>query len=732
MLQKCAMSSGHSGSGSLTASGAPRFVLRQQGVSMAQVPALETIQTPKAPVSSSYHGVTVTEDYRWLEDAVSGQTRSWTMAQDRRARSYLQNLPFYGAVHRRAGEVLKAESVTYGALQRAGSAYLALKDQPPKQQPFLVVLSDLDDLTDERVLVDPNEIDDSGSTTIDWYQPAPDGGLVAVSLSSHGTEDGTVHVYEMASGERIGVTVPRVHGGTAGGSLAWAGDSSGYWCTRYPSPGERTDEELGFYQDVWYHPLGGSLEDDRRELSAVFTDDRIAENFLSASPDGQWVMDRVQKGDGGEWQVFVRAQTNGDWWLVADVADKVAYAAFGPGALYLLSRLDAPHGKVLRLPLQARATVAHAARTVVPEADVTIEELAVTDTQLWLLDMDGDLSSLRLFDLGGTPAGPVEVPPNCAVGGLTRLDGHEAAYATESFTEPRSWWRASGESAPRRTALMTETRLDFSGFEVSREFATSPDGTRVPVTLIVPPGTPRDGTAPALLTGYGGYGISIKPRFNPSWLLWLERGGVLAVAHIRGGGEYGEEWHHAGRLAAKQNVFDDFAACARSLVESQVTTNERLAIMGGSNGGLLMGAVLTQHPGLARAVVAMVPVMDMLRVELHPNGAFNVAEYGTVENPELFLVMRAYSPYHNVQDGAAYPAVLVTAGEFDPRVDAYHAKKMAARLQAATSSGQPVLLRVEPGGHGPGSSLDQRISELADVYAFLFDRLGINYHAVAD
>jgi prolyl oligopeptidase len=703
---------------------------------IAKASALETIETPKIPVTSSYHEITVTEDYRWLEDAASDQTRSWTMAQDRRARSYLENLPSYGAVRRRAGEILRAESVTYGALRRAGSAYFALKDQPPRQQPFLVVLSGLDDLSGERVLVDPNEIDESGSTTIDWYQPSPDGSLVAVSLSSRGTEDGTVHVYQTSSGRLTGVTVPRVTGGTAGGSLAWAGDSSGFWYTRYPSPGERPAGDAGFYQEVWYHPLGGSLEDDRRELAGVLADDRIAENFLSASPDGQWVMDRVQKGDGGEWQVFVRAQTGGHWWLVSDVSDRVAYAVFGPGALYLLSRLDAPHGKVLRLPLRAGATVAHAAQ-VVPETDVTIEGpaatspnaeggLAVTDTRLWLLDLDGGWSSLRRFGLDGTPAGPAAVPPGSAVDGLVRLDGDEVAYATESYTEPRSWWRAPGEPAARRTALVTRSPLGFSGFEVRQEFAASPDGTQVPVTLISPRGTPRDGTAPALLTGYGGYGFSLKPRFDPGWLPWLEQGGVLAVAHTRGGGEYGEDWHNAGRLAAKQNVFDDFAACARFLVESHVTTSERLAFIGGSNGGLLMGAVLTQHPGLGRAVVAMVPVMDMLRVELSPNGAYNVTEYGTVEDPELFQAMHAYSPYHNVEDGTAYPAVLLTAGEFDPRVDAYHAKKMAARLQAAASSGQPVLLRVESGGHGLGNSLDQRVSELADIYAFLFDRLGID------
>ena len=357
--------------------------------------------------------------------------------------------------------------------------------------------------------------------------------------------------------------------------------------------------------------------------------------------------------------------------------------------------------------------------------------LAVTDTWLWLLGIDAGLSSLRLFDLDGRPAGAVEIPPGSAVDGLVPLDGNEVAYATESFTQPRSWWRASGQSPAHRTALATATPLDFSKVEVRREFAASADGTQMPMTLIAPRGTPRDGTAPALLTGNGGFGISLKPRFDPGWLPWLEHGGVLAIAHIRGGGEYGEGWHHAGRLAAKQNVFDDFAACARYLVESHVSTSGRLAILGGSNGGLLMGAVLTQHPGLARAVVAMVPVMDMLRHELDPNGTFTVTEYGTVNDPALFQAMLAYSPYHNVKDGTAYPEVLLTAGESDPLATAYHAKKMAARLQAASSSNQPVLLRVEPGGHGP-SALDQRVSELTDIYAFLFDALGIDYRPPAD
>jgi prolyl oligopeptidase len=300
-------------------------------------------------------------------------------------------------------------------------------------------------------------------------------------------------------------------------------------------------------------------------------------------------------------------------------------------------------------------------------------------------------------------------------------------YVTESFTRPRVWWRVRDDAAPKRTALADEAPFDLSGYEARREFATSDDGTQVPITLVSAPGTPRDGSAAALLTGYGGFGLSLKPRFDPTNLLWLEQGGVLAVANLRGGGEYGEEWHHAGRLTAKQRVFDDFAACARHLVASKLTSTRRLAIIGGSNGGLLMGATLTQHPELASVVVALVPVMDMLRAELHPNGEFVAPEFGTVQDREQFEALLAYSPYHNVRDGIAYPATLLTGGEHDPRVDAYHPKKMAARLQAATAGDQPILLRVDAGGHGIGSSLDETVAKLTDTYTFIFDRLGIAY-----
>ena len=282
-----------------------------------------------------------------------------------------------------------------------------------------------------------------------------------------------------------------------------------------------------------------------------------------------------------------------------------------------------------------------------------------------------------------------------------------------------------------RTALYQTSPADFSDCEVVREFAVSKDGTKVPLNVIKRKGTKLDGQNPTLLNGYGGYSISLTPRFRVSRKVWLEQGGIYAIANLRGGGEFGEEWHRAGNLTHKQNVFDDFLACADYLIDTKHTRPEKLAIEGGSNGGLLMGAALTQAPELFRAVVSHVGIYDMLRVELHPNGAFNVTEFGTVKDAKQFAAMFAYSPYHHVKNGTDYPAMLLLTGENDPRVDPANSRKMAARLQAATASKRPVLLRSTSGsGHGLDSSLSERIAQEADVFAFLFDQLGVKYKPI--
>ena len=357
-----------------------------------------------------------------------------------------------------------------------------------------------------------------------------------------------------------------------------------------------------------------------------------------------------------------------------------------------------------------------------------IELKQVTESpRLYLAEQIGGPSRLRALGLDGKGGVALPIPPISHVSGLARA-GAGVVFGVKSFLAPDTRWRADDATGKvDRTALSEQSAVSFDDCELVRDEAVSADGTKVPVTLLMKKGTKPDGKNPLMLYGYGGFGISLVPNFSAVRRAWLEQGGIWAVANTRGGAEFGDDWHRAGALDHKQNVFEDFAAAARLVVAKRWTRPERLVLHGGSNGGLLMGAMVTQFPSLARAVVAEVGLFDMLRVELHPNGAHNVTEFGTVKDPAQFHALRAYSPYHHVLDGVPYPSVLLTAGESDPRVDAYHAKKFAARLQAATSSGRPVLLRISGGGHGIGAGLDDEVALLADVYAFAMHELGMTF-----
>jgi prolyl oligopeptidase len=681
-------------------------------------------RTPIRAVVEAHHGVTVADPYRWLERSDDPEVQAWTQAQDRRTRAHLAAFPGMAGLKERVKELMFKPVGRYGAVARRGANWFALKSQPPRQQPFLVTLASPDDLASEKVLLDPLALDPSGGSTIDFFEPSPDGRLVAVSISEKGTESGALRLFEVAGGKELPDRLPRVNGGTAGGSVAWAAGGAGLWYTRYPATGERPAEDLAFFQEVWFHKVGTPVEQDVYELGREFDAPRIAEHFLEASEDGQRVLDLVQRGDGGEFALYVR-KPEGGWRQVAGIADGVKAARHGlDGGLWLLSRAGAPRGKVLRLsaddPDLARATAVAAA------AEGAIDDFAVTASRLYLAEIAGGPSTLRVLDLAGKPLGVLPTEPVTAVSALHRTGPGEVLYQSSSFTLPPAWFLAEdGATAPRRVALSARAPVDYSDVEVIRELAVSKDGTKIPITILQRQGTKRNGRNPALLTGYGGYGVSVLPYYSNTRRVLLDHGFVLAVANIRGGGEYGEEWHLGGNLTRKQNVFDDFAACAKHLADRGYTRPERLVLQGGSNGGLLMGAMITQHPGIARAVVAQVGIFDMIRVEETPNGAFNVTEFGTVKDPAQFAALHAYSPYHRVQRGTAYPAVLFTAGANDPRVDAWHAKKMTARLQAATSSRRPVLLRVSGFGHGMGTPLDERVAEAAETYAFIFEQLGV-------
>jgi prolyl oligopeptidase len=360
-----------------------------------------------------------------------------------------------------------------------------------------------------------------------------------------------------------------------------------------------------------------------------------------------------------------------------------------------------------------------------------IEGFSPSASGLYVQDLVGGPSQIRFFNLKHPEEKPAVVPlkPVSAVQGMLCPEGDQLFFRNITYIEPFVWMAydpAAGKARP--TALAGTSPADFSDMEVVREFATSKDGTKIPLNIIRRKGTKLDGKNPTLLYGYGGYAISLSPGFDVARRIWFDQGGVYVVANIRGGGEFGEEWHQAGNLTRKQNVFDDFAASAEYLIKAGYTRREKLAVEGASNGGLLMGAFLTQHPDLVRAVVSHVGIYDSLRTELEPNGAFNVTEFGTVKNPEQFKALYAYSPYHRVMDGTHYPAVLFLTGDHDGRVNPYNSRKMTARLQAANTSRHPILLRTTAkAGHGIGTGLDERIAEDADVYAFLFNQLGIKY-----
>jgi prolyl oligopeptidase len=706
------------------------LVAAAQGPSIPQAPA-----TPKRPVTDEYQGIKVTEDYRWLENWDDPEVKRWSAAQNARSRDYLDHLPARTAIQGFLKQALGGSSAAYYDLQFRGGTLFAMKYQPPQQQPTLVALDSPDDPATAKVVFNPNASNAKGSTAVDFYVPSLDGKFVAAALSENGSEDSSAHVFEVATGKELSDVVPRVNFATAGGSLEWKGDSSGFYYTRYPQGNERPPEEANFYQQVYFHRLGTDPKQDTYVTGKDFP--RIAEIQLRASDDGQWLIAGVANGDGGEFAHYVM-DAAGHWTQITHFADGIV--AVKPGsdaALYLLSRKGTPRGQILRLPL-AHLNLADA-RVVVPQSSgpagdesgrASIENFAPVPGRLYVTDIVGGPSRIRVFDLQGHLLPGPPLPPVSAVRQLVPAHGGDVLFNVSTYLEPSAWYRfdaASGKSI--RTTLFRTSPLRFDDTEVVREFAVSKDGTRVPVNIIRRRGTRLDGTNPTLLEGYGGYGISMQPFFLGAFTrAWLDQGGVYAIANLRGGAEYGEEWHQEGRLTRKQNVFDDFIACAQHLIDARYTSPAHLAIIGGSNGGLLMGAAFIQRPDLFHAVVSYVGIYDMLRVELDPNGAFNVTEFGTVKDPGQFKALYAYSPYHHVTDGTAYPAIIFPTGENDHRVNPMQSRKMTARLQAATNSGHPILLRTSSNaGHGIGTALDEQIEEDADVLSFLFDQLGIQF-----
>ena len=684
-------------------------------------------------------GVKVADPYRALEDSADPKVQAWSDAENVRTRAYLDALPGRQAVAAKIGRMIKEASPRATGLQARGGVVFAMYQDPAKQQPWLIVMNGAADPASRRDLVDPNAFDPAGHTEIDWYVASPDGSKVALSLSKNGSEDGTLHVYDVASGKEIETPIDRVQYPTGGGAAAWTADSKSLWYTRYPDPSV-PESERHLNLSLYLHRLGAPVSSDKLVLSEKDGLPRTAEIFLDAGEGGKAGLANVQFGDGGQWLHFV-LEPNGHAIQIGKYADKAIGGAViaRDGTVYAVSRKNALMGKVIKLRAPYAGGFAKA-QVIVPEhKDAAIIDggefstpLAIAGDRLFVNRIAGGPSQVTITDLDGGHPSKLALPGIASVNEIAALPAGDALFDVVTYLEPAHfmrWDRASGHIAA--TALKMTSPVSFADAEVHRIFATSKDGTKVPINVIAKKGLKLDGSHPVLLYGYGGYGVNQSPGFGGSKIrIWLDAGGVWAEANIRGGGEYGDRWHQEGMLTKKQNVFDDFAAAGQTMIKDGYTNHDKLGFLGGSNGGLLMGAMITQHPDLPKVVVSQVGIYDMLRVELDPNGAFNVTEFGTVKDPAQFKALYAYSPYHHVRAGTAYPAVLMMTGANDGRVNPMQSRKFTAALQAATSSDAPILLRTtQTGGHGIGASLDEQIAQATDRNMFLFDQLGMDAQA---
>jgi prolyl oligopeptidase len=689
-------------------------------------PAAATVAPPvaeKRAASNTYHGVKVEDPYQWLEGD-DAAVKAWSDGQNRYARGILDGLPLTATVAAEVKAYMTAPITRYWGMYPVGSKLFAFRKLPTKQQPDIVVMDGPDGAARARLVLDPTAGGDP-HTSIDWFEPSPDGTKVAVAISSGGSESASLHVIDL-EGKDLEPVIPNVQFGTGGGDVAWRPDSKGLWYTRYPSKGEKPDAELQFWMQLWFHQLGTPVSADRYELGKDFP--KIAEVKVATDARGRALV-TVSNGDGGIHRHYLRDAKG--WRAIDDWSDQIMRATFGASDdLWLVSTKDALRGKVLRLP--ARARDVSGAVVVVPEGKDAIDvqsALVATKDRLFVVYQAGGPNQLRTFSLDGKPTKAPALPAVAAVSLVSHPLGEDVIVNAETYTTPDAWYRVEGRTAKvtKLAALSAVPPVSLEGWETRRELATSKDGTKIPLNIVWRTGAPQDGSTPCLVTAYGGYGISSAPWFNGSQYPLLRRGVCVVEVNIRGGGEFGEAWHRAGMLTSKQNVFDDFAAALDYLVAARYTRPDRIAIIGGSNGGLLMGAMITQHPDKMKAVISGAGIYDMLRVELSANGEYNTTEFGTVKDEAQFRALYAYSPYHHVTAGTSYPAVLMTVGANDPRVLPWQSSKIIAALQAAQAGKAPILLRTsEHEGHGMGSAMDERIAKRAHNVSFVLWQLGID------
>jgi prolyl oligopeptidase len=672
---------------------------------------------PKAevrPLEEDLHGTKVVDKYRWLEDGKSAETQKWVADEMSYTRALLDPLPGREAMHKRLTELLGIGSI--GVPQIAGKYYFYTRREGMQNQPILYVREELDGK--DRVLVDVNLLAADGTIALDWFDPSEHGKYLAYGTSPSGSEMSTLHIIETKAGTLLPDTIER----TRAASIAWSLNNSGFYYTRYPKKGDVPEGQERYNRHVFYHELGTDPATD----PLIFGEGRDPEDWPSVSldNDGRMLLIKVEQG----WtksELFLMDSKKGTPPTRITTGKNFLYSAsVYNGRVYIVTNEDAPRYRMF--VTEAGEYDRDDWKEIIPQTGGILKDAAVWGGKIFAQYEQNASSQLTVFDLQGTKLNDLALPAIGTVfGSGGKWDHDEIFYGFESFTVAPSIYRYDLEKRSGSLwAKVDAPSIDASAYDVEQEWYHSKDGTRVPMFVVHKKGLKKDGHNPTLLTGYGGFNISLTPSFESENYLWLERGGIYAVANLRGGAEFGEDWHRAGMLDKKQNVFDDMIAAAEYLIAEKYTDKDHLAIEGGSNGGLLMGAMITQRPDLFRAVVCRVPLLDMLRYQNFQIARLWVPEYGSAENPEQFKWLYAYSPYHHVKAGVEYPAVLFMTGDSDSRVDPMHARKMAALMQGVSK--RPVLLRVEgKAGHGLGTPVGKRIEELTDVYSFLWWQMGV-------
>jgi prolyl oligopeptidase len=674
-------------------------------------PQLEYPEARRGDVVDVYHGTEVPDPYRWLEDGDSEETMAWVEAQNELTSSFIET-PQREKIRQRLESLLNypRHSLPF----KRGGRYFFWKNDGLQNHSVFYVQETLD--SEPKVVIDPNLLSEDGRTAVTNVQLSYDGKLMAYGISGSGSDWSTLHVMEVDSGRDLGDELEWCHGP----GVAWKQDNSGFFYDRYPDPATVPEEDRNNYNRVYWHELGTSQSEDK----LVYEDpvDKEVGHHPFVTEDQQYLILHIYKGAADYNKIYYRPIENSDEFIRLIDEEDAEYSFINniDRTFYFETNLDAPKGRVIAVDLDNPARENW--EEIIPEKKDPLHFVTMANNHFVVAYLRDAQHKLEIYDLDGEFVDEITLPTAGSIAGLNaRNDETEMFFGFTSFLHPTTQFLYDFETGEQTVFRDSGIEFDPEPYVTNQIFCTSKDGTEIPVFLVHRKDMLRHGRNPCILRGYGGFSVSMMPRFSSFSVVWLENGGIIAVACLRGGGEYGEEWHQAGKLEKKQNVFDDFYAAAEYLIEKRYTSPPYLAAEGGSNGGLLVAAAAVQRPELFGAILCGAPLTDMLRYHKFGPGRFWVPEYGNAEaNPEHFEFLYAYSPLHNVKDGVEYPATLVTSGDQDDRVVPMHAKKFVAALQAADSGDNPILLKFwTETGHGVGTPMHLVIDEIADEFAFV-------------